>query len=294
MVRLFEHTRNEEGCSADRFDAPEVFRRARNWIQEIGDRPFFALLHTYHPHDRCPVDWKLGEPAADPGADDRRVLAEYYDRLIAETDRYVGELLDELSARGRNEDTIVAVTSDHGEAFWEHGFSGHGCNRLPYEEVSRIPLMIRVPGRLPARVSTPVSLSDLAPTLLELAGISAAELNRWTRAPWMAGRVLPALGLAETGSTDAVYVHCGELLAVREGNHKLVTSRGTAGDAELFDIDHDPAETRNLAAERPQVYARLREWANRYWRETPTGLADETPSMDQKTKEQLRALGYLE
>jgi arylsulfatase A-like enzyme len=289
------------GCRADRFDGPEVFRQAREWLATYGNRPFFLFVHTYDAHDRCPFfpPGVLSWPTLT--GDRRNGLLAYYRSQIEGADHLLGGLIDKLRELSLDATTLVIVTSDHGEAFWEHdGISAHGCDVKPYEEVVRVPLILRQPGVLTGgrRITTPVSGVAVAPTVLDLLGVPRPETMK--RAP-----ALP-LDPASGDAGDAVVVHCDDLLAVREGPYKLITSRKGEFPPELYDLASDPGEKHPLPPEHPAA-ARLRQRADRYWTEAAAAAAQpaagkrasKTPreqrpgaTLNDATRERLRALGY--
>jgi arylsulfatase A-like enzyme len=282
-----------EGCSPERFDGEEVFGRAAKWLAGNADLPFFLFIHTYDAHDRCPV-----VPAAelsrfrgrwDPGEDGRRAVLSHYEELIAGVDRRVGTLLAEIERLGIADSTLVLVTSDHGEAFWEHGLFGHGCEKKPYRELARVPLILRLPGVVPAggRIEEPVSLVDVMPTVLGLAGLAAP--------PTLSGRALPLGAVPAAAAPRPVFVHCADLLAVRSGPYRLLTSRTGAFPDEVYDLENDPGEKKNLAGKDRALDAALRALAAEYWsRAEPDAGGTRLEGIDEKTWERLRALGYLE
>src|SRR5262249_45044224 len=153
-----------------------VFDRAERWLRDNAARPFFLFLHTYDVHDRCPV-WPAGiggyEPWPDPGPAGRKKLVDYYDSLVERAGTLIAGLLDDLSSLGLSDRVVIAVTGDHGEGFWEHGYYGHGCVFTPYESLVRVPLIVRAGRDVPrrGRIDAPVSAVDVAPTLLALAGL---------------------------------------------------------------------------------------------------------------------------
>jgi len=278
-------------CQADRLDGANVFGGARDWLRARGAAPFLLFVHTYQPHDRCPFGAarKLGggryrwDDQRRP--DGKRQLEVLYEELVAGTDRLVGELLDELASLGRADDTLVVVTSDHGELFGEHGDDGHGAGRMPYEALTRVPLLLRFPGRLPAgtRISTPASVTSVGGTILALLGLDAA----------LPEPPLPGLELAG-GVPAPVYVDAQRLLAVREGRWKLIKPRTPGRGVVLFDVEADPGEVRDRSREEEEVRARLEALAERYWRAAgpvPVGAGD-APAPE--IEGQLRQLGYVE
>jgi len=215
-------------------------------------------------------------------------LVARYDAEIAGVDRQLGRLVDGLEARGILEDALLVVTASHGVEFLEHGYAGSGWTLD--EEVLRVPLVVVAPGRLdPGRIATPVSLADLFPTLAGLVG--DADPGTAARA-WLAPEgerlvprvrseavvaelVLPGLAVlraAVAGDEKLVEVVEGtapaERLARLAGlaEHRARVLRGEAQDPDplgpplrriLFDLARDPAETRDLAGERPERVATL-------------------------------------
>lgn len=175
-------------------------------------------------------------------------LLALYDAGVATVDAAVGRVLEELTALGLADDVIVAVVSDHGEEFWEHGGVEHG--HTFYDELVHVPLMFAGPG-VPrgGRVRSLVSLADLPPTLLRLAGLSAPL-----------GLDGVPIALSDASAEDERVVHCESLLfaepkaAVRTRSLKYVLWQG--GKEELFDLDRDPRELRDLAATADLGWAR--------------------------------------
>ena len=290
----FEQPEHGAACRPERFDGAEVFARAGRWLEANKARPFFLFVHTYDAHDRCPVTPRgLGPfaPWPDPGAAGRKKLIDYYASLIGDVDKLVASLLAQVEALGLAKDTIVVLTSDHGEAFWEHGFYGHGCLARPYDPVTRVPLILRGPGvgTPGAVVDQPVSAIDVAPTLLALSGLAVP--------PDMEGKLLPGVGLAAARTAqDPVFVQCGDNLAVRIGARKLITQR-SGGRDEIYDLDRDAKEEHNILGEDTDSDAALLGQAKRYWpgatAETALILKKEE-KVDESTRERLRALGYVE
>jgi arylsulfatase A-like enzyme len=287
-------------CSSQRFDGPEVFRRATRWLERNHGAPFFLFVHTYDAHDRCPffqpdVVRPEGKPFdAAPSLDraDHQQVLDYYDQMIEETDRRLAGLLAAVDALGLRDDTLVIVTSDHGEALFEHGFSAHGCNLKPYEELARVPLLVRFPGRAPAggRVAAPVSLIDVVPSILALLGLPPE--------PRIPGGILPGLGLRTApGPSQPIYNHCGDALAVWRGQHKLITWRDRRESDEIYDLSEDPNERTNLGGGDPNA-SQLAADADAFWKtapvqpNTPAENAGK-PELDEATRQRLRDLGYL-
>jgi len=228
---------------------------------------------------------------------DRDRLIDLYDGEILAMDAKIGELVAVL--RARFPDTIVVLTSDHGEEFFEHGGFGHG--ETLYEEVLRVPLIVAGPGVASgARIVEQVSLLDVVPTVLERLAIPpASALDGRSLLPFLRAGSTAAVGATsgDAGATrDAQPVlglhtasHDGtlSLRGVRSPSRKLVHDdhRGTV---ELYDLASDPDERRNLApAARDE---RLESALAALGSAAPSSAA---PSPDPATVEALKALGYL-
>jgi arylsulfatase A-like enzyme len=220
-------------------------------------RPFFHWIHLFHVHKPYldpPTPSLFGDEPID-----------HYDTEIRSADEQFQRILDALVRLGRDRDTIVVLASDHGEAFREHGRTGHALT-LYQEEVEAV-LMFRVPGVPARRVDATVSLLDLAPTLLNLADVptphpmpaeSLVPLMTGERQPspdrWLFGELLP----------DGLFPF--DIKTVRHGSWKLHwwVQEGTI---QLFDLATDPGEQHDLSDERPdeahELLGTLQAWAAR-------------------------------
>ena len=172
--------------TTDRRTAEDINERALRWIDRSnGSRPFFVFLNYLDVHGPYKPAARYGESFLRPGhTGGRRLMrlilklppeelrdeVDSYDDCIRYVDVQLAKLLQELQRRGLDKDTVVVITSDHGEAFDEHGFLQHG-NAL-YREVIHVPLIVWAPGYVPAgvRIARPVSTTALAATLLDLVG----------------------------------------------------------------------------------------------------------------------------
>ena len=301
---------------------PIVLAALRRWLPARSDRPLFLFVHLWDVHydyvPPPPYD-RLFDPDYQGSVDGQRILealhrpetwsdrdAEHvvalYDGEIRATDATIDALLAALREQGLLDDAIVAVTADHGEAFYEHQRLGHRMS-LHREEL-RIPLVVHAPGRVPAgrRIASPVSIVDVAPTLLELAGTPPlAHAMGHSLVPTMTGsepRANDAITLAEL-RVPARRLH---LFAIRSPMWKIIFDRGRGRDAyAVYDLRADPFEETPLGpAESPlppdevkRHYTQAIAALDAAEAPLPTPRARTAP-VAPATEEQLRALGYLE
>jgi arylsulfatase A-like enzyme len=280
----------------------ETTRRALRWLEDEGRRgPFFLFVHYFDPHAPYvpPADFAgRFEPGAAADALARDVA--HYDEEIAFADAQLAALLAGLDRLGLAQRTLVTVTADHGEGLMDHGHMEHGVH--VYEEQVRVPWVLRWPGRIPAGLSfdTPVALLDLAPTVLELLGVPAPDAGFEGRslAPALLGRapVAPAPVYLYrrhfAGEQRGESFVRGEKFGVREGRFKYIDGP-EEGTRELFDLEADPQERRNLAAERPETAAALGSLVDA-WREGRSEPGGARLQVTPEERERLRALGYTE
>jgi arylsulfatase A-like enzyme len=292
--------------------------------------PFFLWLHYFDPHARYqppkPFDgmfvndahfdarwrvpllsqkrWDIGGISSNVnlGREDR--VAYYvaqYDAEIRSVDSQVGILMKALKDRGLDGKTLVVVTADHGESLGDHNyFFEHG--RFPYDDCVHVPLVFRGPGVARAGVVTsPVELIDLAPTLVDLAGLPPnREAEGKSLRRLLAGERARGAGW-EYAFTESGFAQAYQRSITSE-RYKLVYVPD-AGDRrvmqgkelELYDLAEDPGETKNLIDQRPQVAGPLKE---RLWQWIEEGGAGgevpEAVRVDGNAEEQLRSLGYIQ
>lgn len=253
--------------------AAVVAERAAAFIAEAerDPRPFFAWVHFYEPH----------QPLA-PVAPHRDAFADAYLAEIAVADAALARLIEAAAAAGRGERLVVAVTADHGEGRGEHGEDTHGL--FVYRSTMRVPLVLAGPGVPRAVVPGPASVVDLAPTVLELAGLPAGDTD---------GVSLLAVARGEGPDDRAVYgeawhgrLHYGfaELRVLQDRDRRYVL----APRDELYDWRADPGERDDLAASRPAEVAPRRERLLARREAVPSVAADDT------TTEALLRLGYVD
>lgn len=260
----------------------ETLAAAVRWLEAApADARLFLWLHLYDPHD----PYEPPEPFA------ARYPGRPYAGEAAWTDELVGRLLAALERLGLAADTLLVATADHGEGLGEHDELLHGY--FAYETTLRVPMLLRGPGIQPGRRLTgPVGLVDLKPTILELAGVAppgGAELSGRSLAAALAGGPAPAARPIYAESlVPRLRFGWSDLRVLRDGGWKFID----APVPELYDLDSDPDETTNLAARQARRAADMRAALAPFLAtERATETADEAISTE--LREQLAALGYL-
>ena len=264
FARGFDHYRRVPDSATWKVDA------SLGLLDDLGEEPFFLFAHFYDAHSdwrRLPYEadsldaerfagWYTGdfngciedlgcasqllvelkERGESLDAEDRRYLASLYDAGLHGLDRELGRLFRGMEERGLFDNTIVLLTADHGEAFFEHG---EGLHAQVYEETLAVPFLLRIPGRAGGTIDEVVSLVDITPTLLDLVGV-----------PPLPGQGLSLGPILEGGKLDDARV--GILFDDKQGNLSLRTANwallATPGGPELYDVHRDPGQTNNLLA----------------------------------------------
>jgi arylsulfatase A-like enzyme/Flp pilus assembly protein TadD len=244
---------------------------AQEWIEAHRSAPFFFFLHLYEPHVPYdpPEPFKSRYPSA-------------YDGEIANADAIVGGFLDHLRAQGLYDRALVIFTSDHGEGLGQHGEDQHSI--LLYAEALRVPLLVKLPGRARAgeTIEAPAQLADLLPTVTRLLGLAAPAD--------VAGESLLDAGAGERRIySETLYPRLAlgwsELRSLVDGRWHFI--RGVRD--ELYDLERDPGETRDVAATETAVAARLGAEMER-----AHALVIPAPeAVPREVAERLAALGYV-
>jgi choline-sulfatase len=267
-----------------RGDLPTV--EAITWLETRRDAREFVWLHLYDPHD----PYEPPEPYASRYAD------RPYDGEVAWSDELVGRLDAALSRLGMRDDTLLVVTSDHGEGLGEHAEDTHGY--FIYESALAIPLLFRGPGVVPGlQLKATVRTVDLVPTLLDLLGVrpqATDALSGRSLAPTLRGGPEPKAEATYAESlTPLLHYGWSDLRSLRDGRFKYIL----APRPELFDLRDDPGETRNLVESSPTQAAALRAGLTKRLTSekaasgsTPASTAAAVPP---EMLEQLGALGYI-
>ncbi len=308
-------------------DLPTTLDVAQQLLDADDGRPLLLMVHSYHTHTpylpsmetRALLEEQLGVPndgrdfawfeaAFDALTAEAVTLGQESDEVreqattlaaalsllrlatVRELDTSFGELLDLLDDRGLADDAVIVFTSDHGEAFYEHGRMYHGQGT--FDEVLRVPLLLRAPGLAPATTNAPVSLVDITPTLAQLAGLPVDGL--WSRPTLLdpqADRVIFSFNWPDAESLPLMSVVANELKIVSTADPKQLAQGRLLW---VFDLAADPGELQNIVAERQEQLAgwvkglvpRVHELL------TPLGQASEV-ELDARHTDQLRQLGYI-
>jgi arylsulfatase A-like enzyme len=298
--------------------APLLNSTAEEWMEERGQEPFFLFLHYWDVHyDFAPgppydtmfdpdydgnVDGSdfYFNPAVHRDMDERdleHVLA-LYDGEIRLVDDHIGKLRAALDRLGIADRTMLVVTADHGEEFFEHGRKGH--HRTLYDEVLRVPLIVYVPKLQPSHdsIADNASIIDVMPTVLGLAGLdlpAGLEGVDFTDRIAGEGAVPDRSVFGELYRKGSLIV---EVAAVDESSK--VIHHFNHRSLETFDLTADPGEQEPLSntdGEAPRMVAQLQDWLSGRWkvfdgRVQRDGV--EALELDQQSEDALRALGYVE
>ena len=242
------------------------------FVEAQGGKRFFAFLHLYEPHS----------PWAPP--EKYRDLASPYDGDVAYADELLGRFLEGLRAKGLHDRVILAVTSDHGEGLGDHGEQEHGI--FLYREAIHVPLVLRLPGGAGGgtRVKGPVAQVDIAATLLDLAGLPADGMDGVSLRPALASGSAPARTVYSETLYPRYHYGWSDLYAASEARFRFIR----APKAELYDLEKDPKEKENLAAQRAPAVASMEAWLGK-----TMGGVTAPEAVDADTREKLAALGYI-
>lgn len=327
------HARGVE--SQEAVTSPGLLRRVSDWLSqwaaESPRKPFFVFLHMWDVHDHYapppPYDemfdpeyggemrsseaFPWSTPISQVPRRELEHLIALYDGEIRFTDEHLGKVLDQLETMGVASDTLVIVTSDHGEEFYEHQAAGH--SRSLFDELVNVPLVMRYPARVPAGLvfDRQVRLMDVGPTVLGLVGIPRPE-NFGSRSPdpgrapidlspWLLGRY-SADSLPELPAFLETSIWGNRRTGLRTNQYKLLNlfdskDGGDVVSRQLYGYRRDADEKQDLLRSQMPTEARFRlesrldQW-NDSWNEPDRN--SELVELDPNAIQMLRALGYIE
>jgi arylsulfatase A-like enzyme len=314
--------------------AARANRVVGGWVREWQrlDGPFFAFVHYMEPHlrygaprryrrahlpptisdatiDRLNQDpWRYLTGRSQMTDEDFELLAGLYDGEISYVDACVGRLHQSLKDAGLLENTLLIITSDHGDNLGEHQLMDHAY--CLYDTLLRVPLILAGPGDFARRdrIGQTVQTLDLFRTLLELGGVRDTSLLAQAQTP----ALFPTVARGQT-SRPAVAEYLEPqppvdvlrarypgwdgspydrtLRAVRMGRHKYIL--GSDGREELYDVEGDPGESRNVVAEEPAKAAEMRRFIEQWVGSCEPAAGGESVELDAVVKKRLEELGYL-
>ena len=301
----------------------EILPKVKKWLEEHKSTPFFLFIHCYDihaPYDPPPpydsifqdftytgnlspsteTIWSATWEGLKINDEDARYFMALYDGGIRYTDEKIGELLSYLRDSGLEKQSLIIITSDHGDEFLEHGRLGH--QQLYYRPNLHVPLIVRVPGlpKKEIRIRELVQSIDLMPTILELAGLPVH--------PNVQGRsLLPLMKRYKNVFNRSLakvfqsFVKDSQLSYSMEPRFKLysIITEGyqliynmDANSIKLFNLERDPLAQNNIAKHQDDTVQQLLEDLKNFNAVKPDSKA---PGMflDEQTREQLEALGYI-
>ncbi len=291
--------------------ADAVVSRSLELVDQWGADPFFLVVHFFEPHMRYDpplgfrgrfsenIETELRYPVSGRtrfkaqseqlSDGDREFIKAAYDEEIAFVDQEFGRLMDGLVERGVLDNTMVVFTSDHGEELFEHGGFEHGHEM--WQELLHVPLVVWGPGVKPGRESEPVSLADVAPTILEWAGVDIPSdfdgLSLW---PNLAGerqfpeRTLIAEGRLHGDQRAAAAIRWPLKVVVDSDSHPV----------RAIDLATDPDERADLLASNDERLEGAVGDLISTLRGRVVDSQDEPALLDDDTLESLRSLGYIQ
>jgi arylsulfatase A-like enzyme len=282
-----------------------------DWLNQNHQDNFFLFVHTYEVH--CPytppdeygqkfAGWYEGSlnPAGkcgdtyynkqDVSADEVRYIRDLYAGSVNYVDDFLGRLFAALKKLGIYDDTLIILLSDHGESLGERRYIGH--NQL-YEVQLKIPLIMRLPGYNSKRIEDPVLSIDVMPTVFEALGLRPPF-------PFQGRSLLPVIAGRSRIEPDRVQIaEQNTRMRVRQGDWVCIFSHSDGQKEELYNLSDDPEQRKDLARDHPekvkelkQLYTRMLDSSKDLSAKFVLGKTS-TPELDEATKEQLEALGYV-
>jgi choline-sulfatase len=282
LARGFDTYSDRFAGNADQRTGDAVAAEAITWLKSPPKPNFFAWVHLYDPH----APYTPPEPYA------TRYAGRLYDGEVAWCDALVGRIIGALTEAGRLDNTLVVVTSDHGEALGDHGEDVHGY--FIYEATLRVPLVFRGPGIKPGtRLSAVARTIDLFPTILDLAGLDSRSYSSSGRSLLAGLRGDPMQDEPSFAESLVPLLHYGwsDLRAVRDGRWKYIL----APRPELYDLDADPRELRNVVDQQPARARAMRTGLEAQLREEKSTSQhnQQASGISPDLLERLGALGYV-
>ncbi len=257
--------------------AADILAEFQNWKSRSNKTPYFAWLHFYDPHF----------PYAPPLPYSKTFGDRLYDGEIAYTDEIIGKAVKLLE-----QNTLLIITSDHGESLGEHGENAHSY--FIYDATLKVPLIVHWPGKLPAKrsVAAQVRLIDLYPTILDLVWIQPqGKSSGISLKPWLTSQKTADTSQPSYCETFTPWLHFGwsRLIGIRQNGWKYVD----APRAEIYDLARDPRELANAYSQQKKRADEMKQWL------VHNGALESKPQpvstgqeIDPEMLEKLASLGY--
>jgi arylsulfatase A-like enzyme len=311
-----------------------LWRNVSSWLARNQDQPFFVFLHTYQVHSPYRAPAPLGTMFLDKSAawtqvnleqfigagyvhkyaplsePQRRNVIALYDGGIRYTDEnLIRPLLDELKRLGLYDDTLLIITADHGEEFFDHLTWGHS-NTL-YDELLRVPMVMRFPGGRfrGARVGPNARLVDIVPTVLDELGLARAarKLDGASLIPLIEGKETKDRFCLSYLPDNIFADPMPSKIALVQGRYKIILNEKYPDRAhtyftppppdmapvELFDLKEDPGERHNLVGAKGEIVRRMIAELQPYLDAAKAKTSGSKALVDRELEERLRALGYV-
>lgn len=259
--------------------AEAVYASAAKWLRENHAKKFFIWIHYYDPHD----------PYLPPPPFYQKYKDRLYDGEIAYTDVYVGKLIALLTEINLLEKTLVVVVGDHGEDMYEHNEPGHGI--FLYDTTLKVPLIMSCPGIIPEekKISQQVRTIDIMPTILDIIKIDTPKFVQGrSLIPIIQGKELNLESYAET-YFPLISNGWSELKSIRTEEWKYIQ----APRPELYSLEDDPGELKNMLAVNGRVARDLKKRLERLEEETSLPQKSVDKELSSEAREKLMALGYV-
>jgi len=307
--------------------AEQVNTSALSWLEENGrGDPFFLFLHYFDPHhpylpehlgthpkhipdgigkryrkdyvnyidmERDLIDSvKWGEKPLLP--DERDYLIGNYDREISELDKMIGDIFKKLQELDLYDTTLIIVTADHGESFGEHNLMLHGVHL--YEDTIHVPLLIKYPAcdEQKGFIDYPVSLTGIVPTLCSYLSIPTPDVIQGAPFNQPHQQKIIAQNFYDRNLKQQKWANrlTHDLISLHLGDYKYIAVSG--GEDQLFNLKEDPQETHNIIHRDNQTGSTMRDLLATYTERLKlTQKATGTVVLDEKTMQNLKALGYI-
>lgn len=300
-------------------EAAYLFDKTSRWLEEHKDKKFFLFLHTFQTHGpyRCPSPWNEAFLAPDAEWDElalrnfldgkgddyvftnkqKQNIIDLYDGEIKYTDEVlIKPLVEQLKTLGIYDNTLLIITSDHGEEFHDHGGWLHG--RTLYDELIKVPLIMKLPDskNKGTRVSSIVRLIDIMPTVLDTAGIAYRDIDGRTLVdPILKKETQDRIFISDLAHKNTP-IPCPALTSTNRGRIKFIIERSEDGvkSIETYDLTADPKEQNNIFQEVQVMRDEVVKFLTNYYEEKKKQAGStEQIEMGKELEEKLKALGYL-